>query len=75
MIFQTAAHFFQRLPQSSLPVTNKTFRANDVINGLNKRMTDEHGDDFNAARKAQIEQVVENNAIKKFARSQVNYII
>lgn len=38
-------------------------------------MTDEHGDDFNAARKAQIEQVVENNAIKKFARSQVNYII
>lgn len=49
------------------------FRANDVINGLTKRMTDERGDEFNAARKAQIEQVIENNAIKKFARSQVIY--
>ncbi|EFO21616.1 hypothetical protein LOAG_06869 [Loa loa] len=63
----------QRLSQSSLPVNanNKMFRANDIINGLNKRMTDERSDDFNAARKAQIEQVVENNAIKKFARSQL----
>ncbi|OZC05218.1 iron-sulfur cluster assembly accessory protein [Onchocerca flexuosa] len=65
--------FFQRLLQSSLPLnaTNKMFRANDVINGLSKKMTDERGDDFNAARKAQIEQVIGNNAIKKFARSQL----
>ncbi|VDP12657.1 unnamed protein product [Onchocerca flexuosa] len=63
----------QRLLQSSLPLnaTNKMFRANDVINGLSKKMTDERGDDFNAARKAQIEQVIGNNAIKKFARSQL----
>ncbi|KAL3985028.1 hypothetical protein ACH3XW_36945 [Acanthocheilonema viteae] len=63
----------QQLSHSSPPVnsTNKIFRANDIINGLNKRISDERSDDFNAARKAQIEQVVENNAIKKFARSQL----
>ncbi|CAG9537723.1 unnamed protein product [Cercopithifilaria johnstoni] len=63
----------QQLSQSSLPVnaTNKMFRANDVINGLSKRMADERVDDFSAARKAHIEQVIENNAIKKFARSQL----
>uniref|UniRef100_A0A915PQL8 Survival of motor neuron-related-splicing factor 30 n=1 Tax=Setaria digitata TaxID=48799 RepID=A0A915PQL8_9BILA len=63
----------QRLPQSALPVnaTNKMFRANDVINGLSNKTNDDRGDDFSAARKAQIEQVVENSSIKKFARSQL----
>uniref|UniRef100_A0A1I8EL83 Tudor domain-containing protein n=1 Tax=Wuchereria bancrofti TaxID=6293 RepID=A0A1I8EL83_WUCBA len=63
----------QRLPQSSLPVnaTNEMFRANDIISGLNKRIIDERGDDFSAARKAQIDHVIENNTIKKFARSQL----
>lgn len=63
----------QRLPQSCLPVnaTNEMFRANDIISGLNKKMIDERGDDFSAARKAQIDHVIENNAIKKFARSQL----
>lgn len=66
--------FFQQLQKLCLPVNsiNKMFRANDVINGLNKKPTDVRGDDFSAARRAQIELVVENNAIKKFARSQVN---
>uniref|UniRef100_A0A0R3RVW2 Iron-sulfur cluster assembly 1 homolog, mitochondrial n=1 Tax=Elaeophora elaphi TaxID=1147741 RepID=A0A0R3RVW2_9BILA len=61
----------QRQPQSSLPInaTDRMFRASDVINGLSK--IDERDDDFSAARKAQIEQVVENNAIKTFARSQL----
>ncbi|MCP9262583.1 hypothetical protein DINM_005948 [Dirofilaria immitis] len=54
----------QRSSQSSLPL-------NATDKWIEQKMTDEHDDDFSAARKAQIEQVVENNAIKKFARSQL----
>ncbi|VDK82417.1 unnamed protein product [Litomosoides sigmodontis] len=66
--------FSKQNAQSSLPVNvaDKTFRANDVINGVKgTKMVDEHGDDFSASRKARIEQIVENNAIKKFAQSQL----
>lgn len=64
---------FQRPPQSSLPenAANRMFRANDVISGLAKTTADDRGADFDASRKAQIEQAIENNAVKKFARSQV----
>ncbi|VDN07381.1 unnamed protein product [Thelazia callipaeda] len=50
--------------------TNKLVQTNDVINGFCKN-ENEQTDDFSIARKAQIEQVIENNDVKEFAESQI----
>lgn len=60
---------------SALNASNRGFRANDVITGAAKTNPVEENGTFSVTRKAQIEQIVESSAVKRFARSKVCIVL